>query len=114
LTPFAIAVGILALIGVATSFFLGGILKAQSVQKLKEAPPATPQEKHAFISNAIQTNMIIRYAIMEGPVMLALVAAMVEKNLLPWCIAVIVLAVMIGQLPLPFRYNNMVGEYLDP
>lgn len=61
-------------------------------------------------ANVYQSATIIRFALIEGAVFFLIVVSIIEKNFLPWCIAIALVALMVSQIPFRMRYDEAIDS----
>lgn len=113
LTPLTIIASIGAISILPASFIVPIFVSRNTAKMLGQA--LTPEQKKdtAVVARSamrvLQSSTIIRFALIEGAAIFLLVVSLIEKNFLPWCVAVALIALMISQLPFKGRFDEAIA-----
>ncbi len=111
----------LAVGGCAMMLFMSGVVSRivasaaikQAKNKLSFADDILAEEQKQTLLNIYQIKTIIEYAMLEGPVFLALVSYMAEKNMMSIVAAIMLLTVMLLKFPFSSRIDSWIEYELE-
>ncbi len=100
----------MASVSVVVSFIAWQVVTASAARQIASQVASNASGLQNSAQSKLQSAIIIRYALIEGGVFFLLLASMVEKNLFPWCVGVLLIGLMIALLPFPSRYEAMLEK----
>lgn len=98
--------------GIAMSYVVPYLVYKGSLENAKKSTTENPEDLHQQACQAIQTNTILKFAILEGGIFLCLVAFFIEASWVPLIFSGIGIAIMISRIPWPRNVQSELEAFV--